>query len=615
MEKGSYGNMESGFYKPENIKYFFNGEEINENITLPVEVAREAIAGTLPEVVTQHTGPAAKEMALARDAASDGNLQAAAEHAENAERSTGVIGWFAGKTGFMKAVVLGTSLLAASCAPKGKTETYTERVSESVLPKSVDVSAYWVGKSWGNLWGDLKKGEFDWASFKKIINPFDVSATISGKDTQAEAILLYNLSRAFNNGDLKNPTDVGKMEAFFKGHTTKKMNDAIFSFFSEGTRAEFERQFPQYAEEGIQNHIKKIVFLHGASPEGKQSQNWEKGKVDKENIQLANLRVKAEKGTLAILKKLGVPYDAKTIERASQENQLHWYSVIALTRLATKHNTDVAGLIEMVNTKQNLDAETIEAVNNILEPLRNERVVVQMENDQSTSVAVPFSPLFLLLICLIRPEWCRRGGNINGGGGGGGGGGQGLPPGGVPPTEVAPVPPAVATVERIDAAPEKNPRDYADDAHGRIVTQRTGYYELLFRLLTDEAEARPHSAGAGLENASDREIARNRIARLLLDNWTADANAIRAEAGLQTVDLASMNDQRMDALVLATTIQRLVGEGARTESLSTYRELMLEPRIRDLVLQDITVMLQEMYDRNPELRQNRPAGSARDLSA
>ena len=46
------------------------------------------------------------------------------------------------------------------------------------------------------------------------------------------------------------------------------MNDAIFSFFSEGTRAEFERQFPQYAEEGIQNHIKKIVFLHGASPEG-----------------------------------------------------------------------------------------------------------------------------------------------------------------------------------------------------------------------------------------------------------------------------------------------------------------------------------------------------------
>ena len=76
-----------------------------------------------------------------------------------------------------------------------------------------------------------------------------------------------------------------------------------------------------------------------------------------------------------------------------------------------------------------------------------------------------------------------------------------------------------------------------------------------------------------------------------------------------------MNDQRMDALVLATTIQRLVGEGARTESLSTYRELMLEPRIRDLVLQDITVMLQEMYDRNPELRQNRPAGSARDLSA
>ena len=86
------------------------------------------------------------------DAASDGNLQAAAEHAENAERSTGVIGWFAGKTGFMKAVVLGTSLLAASCAPKGKTETYTERVSESVLPKSVDVSAYWVGKS-GEIFG------------------------------------------------------------------------------------------------------------------------------------------------------------------------------------------------------------------------------------------------------------------------------------------------------------------------------------------------------------------------------------------------------------------------------------------------------------------------------
>ena len=148
-----------------------------------------------------------------------------------------------------------------------------------------------------------------------------------------------------------------------------------------------------------------------------------------------------------------------------------------------------------------------------------------------------------------------------------------------------------------------------------FLTTTVIYYELLFRLSSDESAARPHIAGDGLENASDREIARNSLARLLLDNWNAEANAIRAEAGFQQVDFTNMNDQRMDALVLATTIQRLVEQGAQTESLASYRELILQPSIRERVFEDITHMLQEMYDRDPSLRQNRPAGETRDLSA
>jgi len=366
-----------------------------------------------------------------------------------------------------------------------------------------------------------------------------------------------------------------------------------------------------YADD-VQNHIKSIHTIGSASPEGPGSANWERGKVDSENIKLAEARAMNERASLVqVFKKLGMPYDAKTVEIAAKEKQLHWFSAIALTRLADAHDTDVQGLIEMVNTKKGLDAETILAVNNILEPMRNATVVIEMENDQSTSFVLPLSPLYLLLICIIRPEWCRRPPPPPGGAGP-------IPP--VVPVSGVHMPegvasPTLSTVDRLSVTPEKNPRDYMGDAHGRIVAQHTGYYETLFNLFSDEAAAQPHTAGAGLDNASDREIGRNRLARLLLDNWNTEANAIRAEAGFQSVNYIEMNDQRMDALILATTIQRLVEEGAKTESLSTYRELMLDTRVKELVFQDISQLLEEMYDRDPSLRANRPAGSARDLSA
>lgn len=602
------------FYKK--IEYFFDGEEIKPNFQISMEVAREVLAVGLEEVSPQHEGDAVTEVTLAKKSVAENDLMSATEHIKNAQKSTGVLGWFSGKTGFVKAIVLGSSLFAAACAPKGKMDTYTEHVSESVIPKSVDVNMYQVGKSWGNLWGDLKEGKFDWDSFKKLINPADVSLTLSGEDRKLEATMLYELSRAFNSADLKNPADVAKLEKFLKEKMNSDVMRAVFAS-SPGTRAAFEKKFPQYAgSTEVAKHIREITFIGGASPEGKGSANWERGKVDLENVALAELRAKDQAGKqkaalVSIFKKLGIPYDAKTIEIGGKENQLHVFNVLALTRLADKYGTDVTGLIEMVNTNNtSIDKETLDAVNNILEPLRNSTVTVKMENDVSTTFAIPLSPLYLLLICIIRPEWCRMppppppprvgGGSI-------------VPPGQQP--VAVKMPPAPFVVEPLIVAPEKNPRDYMDDAHGRIVAQRTGYYELLFRLFSDESAAHAHAAGVGLENSSDREIARNRLARLLLDNWNADTNAIRDEAGLQPVDYMQMNDQRMDALILATAVQRLVEEQARTESLATYRELMLDPGVKDLVFQDITRVLEEIYDRNPSLRNNRPAGTAHDLSA